>query len=262
MLNLAYEEKNTWNSTQGYAATNEEPLIFNSLLGKKKFSLGGGIASGGEIPLFVLLPRCDKVIAIDHSYKALSAIWLKLLLLDKIGPAEMKRTLLEDNYESFIKKLNDVLQHVPESIRKYVTLKHSQGHPYTSPTFSSSDFSDTRREWLKITAKEMQLALNRIDRLTLVHGDLSDLKPYGKFDIFYTSNATGHSNRDGKNPRASDFASYLKPKGLYLTVAQIYNDNRWKQLKTVNGTNSSWQYYIYQRKAKVKLSPKPKGASE
>src|SRR3990167_2283926 len=95
------EEKHTYNSSIVYKFTNEAPEEYIKLLGERTFQRGAGICSGGEVPLFVLMPRCDEVIAIDHSLGSLAAAYIKVVMLGHLGPKGMLNALT-GSHKSFM----------------------------------------------------------------------------------------------------------------------------------------------------------------
>jgi hypothetical protein len=244
----SFEEKHAQFSANGFAATNEEPFLQRELLKGMKFQRAASIASGGEIPLFVLLPRCEEVVAIDHSYRALTAFYIKILLLVELGPKGMKKLISNYDLENFKAQAAKVVDKLPEPLKG----KYSGGTKYGDQgTFTHNDWSDTRREWHYVPDRLLSQTIKRLDRITLVHGDLMDLKDKGEFDCLYISNALEHRGRNGKCPQPDDFLPILKEGGLLLTATagKTLHHNKGYQpiVESLKGFRSSWFYQVHKK---------------
>lgn len=234
-----------FNAASGYHVTNEEVDIYNTLLGRRRFTRMGGIAGGGEVPLFVMLPRADEVIVVDHSYQSLAACYLKAMLLAAHGMVGAK-DLFEDGYSKASKDAVEAIKaEAPASLATYL-------HGY-----SSYEGSAIRREWHLAGDRNIKLAAANIHKLRLIHGDLQDLAPFGPFDCLYVSNAHDHGNRHQKSPTLTNYAALVTGRGSLLMTGTLYTaDGRdlWKDTKTVKGYRTSWEHRLMTRTPKATVS--------
>jgi len=235
----------SYNAPTSYRTTNEEPSIFVKMLGRRCFRRAAGISGGGEIPLFVLLPRCDEVVAIDHSYQSLSSAYMKIILLDILGPAKMREMLIESRYDDLLSAAKDGHGRLPPELAKQTPL-------------SRQDFKETRREWHFFPLRTIERAYARLERLTLVHGDLMDLSRFGKFDLLYVSNATEHVNRLRRNATLTDFVPIVgKGKLMLSTLSKSYSDappkphKDWELVGDVEGFRTAWQHQLRRRRVPI-----------
>ena len=214
-----------YDSDSGYTSTNETPESFVALLDKhcpdQTFKRGGGIASGGEIAFFVLLPRCEEVVVIDHSYSSLHAFYLKALWLADRGVKGFRQIL---NGEL------DWQQTVDQTMLEVLKVIPAPKHPNTYLNQVSTR-GLWATEWDLVSNETLEIALSRLDKLTLVHGDLTDLPQFGKLDLCYVSNAMEHHSRLHRSPRLPAFESLMVEDGVLLYTGQDYR-TEWEQDKT------------------------------
>ena len=227
-------------TASGFACTNEEPELFNELLGDKKFGRVACIASGGEFLLSVLLHRAEEIIAVDHSYRSLFAAYSKLLLLQQVPYGQVRSMLRNAVYTALRNHLVPLWEHIPEPIRNHSTNKYQ---------LSDHDLQQIRREWCadSIFRKVSGAAARRV---TFVHGDLRDVKAlFGTFDLFYASNAAEHIGRDYKSPTFNEFADLLNPGGLLLYTRQYgpMNSIAFKEINHIAPIRSSWNHCLAQK---------------
>lgn len=228
-----------------FYVTNEAGEIFRDMLAGKRFQRGAGIASAGEMPLFMLLPLCDEVVSVDHTYGSLAMAYAKALLLRDLGAEGCKALLLEKSFQEFIQALNTIRAEMPEVLQK---------HLYTTPAYqysglTYSQWSDIRREWAIIPLTLMKRTRRRLSKLTFIHGDIRDLK--GPFDVLYVSNAFDKNTRTGKCATAAEVVPLLKEEGLLLTTNIGGCDKapltRLRSINNTRQTGVSWTYSVYQR---------------
>lgn len=250
----SFEDQHTAFTAAGYAVTNEEPELFRELLGRDiRPRRAAGIVSGGEVLLSVLLPRCQEVIGIDHSYRALAATWIKVLLLDKHGPKEMRKIMLSE-YGPFCKIVSEMADQFPEKMRQYVQPQPG-GHITAISTFDF-DASGLRREWKLIPDHILARAAKKLDRLKLVHGDLTDLKNYGQFDLLYVSNAFDHMNRAKKYIKEKDVCPLLKTKGFLLFAGSGAVDGKlFQKYREQRGYRTTWQHVVFRKMETTEETP-------
>lgn len=239
-----------YNNT-GYFTTNEELAIFTKFLKGVKVNKAACIASGGEFLLTVLLNRASEIFAVDHSYRALSATYYKLLLLQKRAGNRIKQDLFIENYKPFTKHVADLWQHMPEKLNKD-TWRNEQSDRYS--------LESIRKSWYNLTFP--RITAEAVGKVTLIHGDLTDVTNLaGPVDMLYISNAMEHSNRERKYPSFETIAPLLNPGG-FLLLSKSYHMNEFSygykseerdalftKLKSVRGIYSTaWVYEILRKK--------------
>ena len=250
---MRFEDRHPAFNASGYACTNEEPEIFAHLLGRKRFEKSGGIASGGEILFSTILPRTKgEVVMVDHSYKALVVCWIKASLLSSLGPRGLKTLFLFGGHEKFMEKVMEIVPSLPPELSvKFAPCM--KGNTY-SGTFTPNEFPALRKEWFYISEVALRASLKRLDRLTFIHGDLSDLPT--NLDLLYVSNATGHTNRDNKYPTYDGVSEHLKVGGTLLSTGSvptsIFNGpaKLVKEINSMPGFRSSWTHILSEKVGK------------
>lgn len=225
-------------TTSGYAVTNEEPEMFNEILGDIKVPRAACIASGGEVLLSVIFRRATKVVAVDHSYKSLAASYTKMVLFQSLAPKEVLELLKKENYDELKPYFGEARNYIPEAIKNM--------EPYG---FSPYELAQLRREWCGKFVRLPKLSGRSARKVTFVHGDLRDVtKLYGTFDMFYASNTMDHSGRDLKRPTYKDFATLLNPGGLLLYTSQngglLPANTPFEHIGKLRGINSSWHHIV------------------
>lgn len=249
-----FEDVYQHHTASGFGVTNEEPDLHRQLLGRRMFRKAACIASAGEIPFFVLLPRCREVVAIDHSYRSLVAAYTKALLLEQLGPAGVRNLMVNSrDPNELVEAALKVKDLLPENLRKHATFtaitKDSYG--YTGGgTFTEQDWRDLRREWREVRLSTLRAAVKNLHHTTFIHGDLKDLEKRGPFDLLYISNAMEHSGRNGI-PKPKDFVPLLKEGGLLLsTRANSYKDiaePAFRKVNDIRGYRSQWWHILHER---------------
>lgn len=233
-------------SASGYIATNEEPELFNEMLGKKQLGRVATIASSGEVLLSVLLPRATEIMAVDHSYYSLSTSIAKLLLLQKMGSKTLHAALRQEAYESIIAEVNAVWDAMPEPLK--TAHKRHLIDTYSWPS--------VRKEWRDLPVPHITKKV--IEKVSFMHGDLLDLQAHGTFDALYVSNAMEHVNRNHRSIGLNDLQVLLNPGGLLLYTVQttysrtanfrIPKQDYFELIDHVKGYRSSWFHVIARKK--------------
>lgn len=233
----------------GYDATNEEPELFRRLLRGVHPKRVLSIASGGEIPLTVLLPRTrEELIAVDHSYKSVAYTAAKALALEKHGVALKDKMTGPDSATDWWTLLEKLKPELPEPLGLHLHRAYS---------------NDVRREWNMVPRRTLAAAFANLEKLTLLHGDLRDAKDRGPFDLIYLSNAHEHQSRDKKNLPVDSALEMLKPGGLILVTSQ-YGSDRLKDkitlVKRIRGYRTSWDHCLF-RNVKPEVKAEAEGAA-
>lgn len=248
-MKLSFLDKYPKFDADGYLLTNEEPALFNKALEGQRFERAAGICSGGEVPLFVLLIHADSVIAIDHSYKALTATYIKSLVLAEYGPAV--RQLLNAGYSAFLDAARKAVKEVPKELQSFFKLDPNAVGSSASyaNTIDPGTFLGIVREWGYFSDDILLEASKRINCLTLVHGDLRDLRPWGPFDLVYLSNALEHSDRDRKQPDLENIKPLIKMGGSVLTTSHASSMcAAWgTQVARERSIRAAWTHYVIKR---------------
>lgn len=233
-----------------YRVTNEEPEHFIEALDKLAPNVprAGGICSAGEVPLFVLLPRADEVTVIDHAKGSLAVTLAKCAALTEVGPDEFC-ALLQNDQTKWIDLINGCAAALPPPFRPPIT-----GY-YNKNILNSCDAPGIWAAWSHLVKfNGLAKAVAKLDKLTLIHGDLADLP--GEFDLLYISNALEHTGRSGKAPDCRKLHAQVK-KGGYLIMTggssgdrAIYDQtsNMWKLVWFKHSARTqNWRYQIWER---------------
>jgi hypothetical protein len=247
---MQYEELNAYNGPYTYACTNEEPEMLRKLIAGRFVRKAAGIASGGEVSFFLLLPRVrEELVAVDHSLSSLAIAYTKALLLESLGPTETKKLMMLNN----IKKLQEAADKASQQLPGNLKNKWTPEARYNL----SCDSSRLATEWGLASDTALKLATKKLDRLTFIHSDLTDIKDKGPFELLYISNAQEHARR--QNPgmynnadlSSTHLDSLLTDDGLILVVSagSPYPTTRlaWKILNKKPGLRTSWTYYLCQK---------------
>lgn len=244
-----FEDRFPSYQTCGYRHTNEAPEAFEALLAGRQFEKGAGISSSGEVPLLILLPHCSSVIAIDHSYESLACAMMKAHMLDLLGADGLKRVLGTADRRIFQAAANAAHASLPSPMNLVMKM-------------DVTDFDHMSREWGSVPIEQVAKAHSRLDKLTFVHGDLSDLSPDAPFDLLYTSNAVAdtHVGRSKKVPSWDLIGPLVREDGG-LIMATNYSPIGWTdatlkathskmiRVKTERVSRVSWHHHLLTRQA-------------
>lgn len=257
-LPILQEHSSKFNSPTTYAVTNEEPDLLRQLLGRRSFEKGAGIASGGEVLLAVLLPHCREVIAVDHSYASIANTYLKMILLETLGAKRLKELLFSADYEQIVPALRAASVSLPPELLPYVNFGNvsngAYGYAYGSalPLTWHQDTVNLRREWHYLPTAVLERATNRLEKVTVIHGDIADVAKSGPVGLLYVSNALKHTDRNRCNPTMTGFAALVKDGGFMLlttTASNLSGGKEWELVKCLRGIRTSWYHNLYKKKA-------------
>lgn len=254
----------SFNGSQPYQVTNEEPELMRALLDKHVPRTPRArivsICSGGEVPFFVLLSRASELVAIDHSYLSLASAYWKAVMLRDLGPDAVRALIVAGDYKAMLEHVKLIIPELPPSLKNNINLSG------TYATFDSYKFSEMRREWGLMPMPVLRAAYRNLGRLRFVHGDISDAATKGPFDLLYFSNAVEHQDRNWRVPMLANVAStLLKEGGICVTASasplgpygvQPYPGYTTYQapeglelLECHKGYRTTWFYNIMRRKA-------------
>jgi hypothetical protein len=256
---------------EGFIKINEEPPYFNLALGSLRFRKSAAIISAGEILLFNILPRSRVVVGIDHSYRSIAITLTKCIMLDKLGPGGMIDFLATSSHNSFVAKAKECAQELPdEALKTAINLAGATTYStYSTPVFSFADsavFYSVRSLWLNQPRRIIEQVHRRMEQMVLIHGDLQDLKDYGRFDSLYISNALDHTDRhtdrhanvtqrDTMARRMQNWASTVLREDGYLLLthgsaynATLPNTEGFATISSgIRGIDNNWQYLVLRR---------------
>jgi hypothetical protein len=265
---ILFAEKHPYRSLTRYAAVNEEPEVYREMLQGLHFKKALSICSGGEVLLFNILPVSDEVIGVDHSVMSIAAALTKILMLGTWGA---KRTLeflsrtedYSDGRKVLQKKSEDICvfeEFFPPAIRQGMLDFAQRFHPTrpVSPAINAGDWNNIRLEWSRFTPEQCQDVADRLNRLSLVHGCITDMADQGPFDLIYASNAMDHTKRPpkGESYGATLKITELKPllaPGGHLLFAGGYGTLPHQGFTTISairkGSRTGWNYGLEQLEA-------------
>ena len=205
-MNLNYQDRCPDFNYKGYTVTNEDTAWFSKALNEANIPTKRALAicSGGEVPLTVLLPRCEEVIAVDYSIPALVAAMSKALLIADSNGLVPSRVLPRD----FKDRLPKLLRSLKESSDPYA----DQGRrPY----------NHAQIYWPHMIKEDFEVVKQKLSegRISFIHGDIArDTTDLGRFDLVYLSNALEYNCRDNKRLKVEDILDRLSPGGLLITT--------------------------------------------
>lgn len=245
-----------------YRATNEDPLVWRDLVRGLRVNYAGAICSGGEVGFFALLPTVRKeLVLIDHSYKSMSFAMIKYLLLQRLGAERTRQLLTETPFPSSelqaeVTALKDVM---PEKIRHAFEYLEGRGHGGLRERYDDPARGIIPDHWSKLPSELITVAAKKLDKVVFAHGDLSDLRKWGGFDLLYLSNAFEHTSRfastlytsTAKNERFANILRLVKPGGYLLISSGVGSGARSDlELMTDGGQTHggcSWTQRLYRR---------------
>ena len=242
MPRFKFIQKRAIDRGTGFVQPNEDLGTLRSLLPPSTLTKTAAICSGGEVPLTLLLPISQEVVAVDHAATSLAWAYCKALMMEKLSGDAIKKLFLFEALH-ILDLFRELEPEVPDALRGKGPFKRLDGWPnYLGPL------------WLTIPTYSIDQAREKLDSLTMIHGDLRDLD--GEFDLFYSSNAhCGHAGHDGRSPTYNDYAKIVRHGGHVLATA--YNphrtDNRWKlvsQKRFKEGRGqimSDWCYQLHEK---------------
>lgn len=246
-----------------YECTNEDLPTLRSLTSTavrggwflRRVKKVGSIASGGEVPLTVLLPAVKgELIAVDHSLGSLAWAFFKVHLLQRFPTTtEFKKWLKDVDEAEFTKVFKEVIATLPFSAPNYLV---GWG--------MSSNLEHIRNQWLSTPAALLSKARERLDLITFIHGDITDIAPYGPFDLLYVSNALAHVTSKTNQEHTGDaIKPLLTARGKVIAThdltpvlgpPQANKLTTWDSIKYVRVTNPTtrwgnitWNYNLYQK---------------
>lgn len=252
-------------ANSAYQATNEDTKTIRRLVADIRPSRVASIASGGEVPLTVMLPQAsDGVWAVDICYGGLAWTALKALLLEHLGAKGVidlfkggaKGVAPPARWHHFRDLLVELSAELPDILKGRVVI-NSRDNSY-NPFSAIYQLWDV--ETGRVDEKLLDATIERLGTLTLVHGDIRDLAGINA-DIYYTSNAITYGGAyDGKPISLDDLAPVLKQGGHVLATdnARYTTDKpHWQQLHqipTPQGGYGNWTFYVFRY---GRIWPKP-----
>jgi len=243
----------------GYTVTNEQPLVFGEMLKDVSISRCAGICSGGEVGLMSLLPLTKReLVLVDHAYSAIAAAMMKVLLLHRFGLTrglEMFRgsPISPSEFET----LKQLQYDLPEVVRAGAYNGGQIWYDYASPGYyrrsalsqgvTAIIMPAMQEPWKKVTAEQLEKAWNKLDKITFIHGDMTDLiKKRKPFDAFYMSNAYEHDDRFRKSKDPNRILEIVKPGGNIVGTRSSSRDLVLSQKPVEerrSGAGDSWLYF-------------------
>ena len=243
-MSTVFEDVHEYSTTNYYLVPNEEPLLWREILKYTHIERAAGICSAGEVGFFGLLPLVRRDLTlIDHSYSSLAIAVFKYIMLREYGPEETIRMLTSGSNEELEANFEKLTEHLPPQLKK--ALRDTRyGARYTVGSYLNRSSSLIASMWKTIPPELVKKAARKLDRVSFVHGDLSDLVDRGPFDLLYISNALEHSGRDGR-PSLDVLENVVRPGGLVVGTRNTHTVERWELLDTRIGRGSSWTYHLY-----------------
>ena len=239
----------TFNGSSGFCCSNEEPALWRWLLEKRHFRNAGAIASGGDVVLMSLLPKSERLTAIDHNYTSLAFAGTKAVMLDRLGARGFLAAILEGTEPSIKRVFVNHTTELPDFLRNRIS----------TAVWGSGNITELRRVWSAARLGEVEAVRRKLDAMTLIHGDLQDLKTRGQLDCLYVSNAvdSGHIDRDGKTPTMEQMGPLVGRDGVMLMARHVgvfpkVDTDHWTHRRRLDPCDNlggcRWSYDLHVRK--------------
>lgn len=250
-MSVVYEDvhKHEWKGY--YAIPNENVFRWRDMLKNTPIYRAAGICSSGEVGFFGILPLVRReLVLIDHSYKSIQVAALKYLLLREKGARETLRLLTQGTQDEIAQEVKALADKLPEGLRScfdknvdglWMQPKTPLDRNYNSYYYDSSyygwasatdqpsyDLPKLHKEWARYPLGLVQKAARKLDRVSFLHGDLTDLAERGPFGLVYLSNALQHESRERGKRDYSDSAlekveAAVKKGGYVILAVSVYD---------------------------------------
>lgn len=247
-------------TASGFSCTNEVPNEHRKLLKGERMGKSLAIASGGEITFFVLLPKVrGKLICVDHSYRSLIVFHIKALMLTELGVKETKRLMTCENPKLLRDASNEFCEKLPGSLKpkfqEFIDKTSKSSYDYGYHPFSDYQFTELVRAWKPVSEKVLEVSRRKLDQITLVHGDITDVAHMGPYTHAYISNALEHITRSGGgcggylHEKVPVLLKALGPDCKVITTAQTGKTippelKAVKSAPHVQGSSTIWSYHL------------------
>lgn len=246
---MKFENLHDYEGSSAYLVPNEKPLIFREMLKNYYIQRAAGICSAGEVGLFGLLPTVRKDLTlVDHCYGSLAVAMIKVLMIEEYGWEETLQLLTAKDYA----KTNVIIDKMKKKLPKPLQMKHHPPFSYQNYDQKKGKYVDSHSPngelslmWQSVPKTLIKQISQKLDLVTFLHGDLTDLIERGPYDLVYVSNAFGHVDRTRLSPRHAEIEKIVKPGGLIIgceTVGKM--GPKWKLLKEARC--GMWKNVLYQ----------------
>lgn len=269
MSTLEMEDVTEFNGTLSYIAPNEDHLVWRDMIKGIPIYSAAGICSAGEVGLLSILPSVRRrLVLVDHSYHSLAIAMLKYLLIREKGYEKAVKLLTAEVYSNLgtelvelekllPKKCQGLLSHSPKfaSYRREKYNYQAGRYEYTNENRVNSEVKTC---WSTTPINLIERAAKKLDKVSFLHGDMSDLTAQGPFGLFYISNALEHHGRQGthwgpsravydyeaQDPKAIlAIEEVVKPGGYVLATNSKTADARWERVKEQKA--KAWTQVLY-----------------
>lgn len=271
-MKSTFEDRRPYNSGSGYMIPNESLSILRTLTLKAAPKSAASICSAGEVPLTVLLPSCERVVAVDHSYKSLGWAMVKALMLEAYTGAEIKQMFLELTHESLFKMLDELQAHLPNKLKEHFLINFYNENQAVKPgekriprpayekrawTFDQFCYRNLRKLWQTIPVELLDAAREKLECIRFIHADIRDLNDYGPYDLVYASNCMEHRGHDGSGPDDKTFHKLLGKHGHLIHTGTFKNYmqtpiTKWQKVEVTDYRHDpvfggAWKYSLHEK---------------
>lgn len=237
-----FEDKNGFQGQTHYPVANESCQRWKEVLKNIKVKTAGGIAGGGEISLFGILPSVsEKLVLVDHSYISLWALIGKFGTIEKLG-AEKAVNLMRtpapinivrsggynaagrrvkggqyNQYGEFVGDMNPYSHLLTEPTKELYAcfLEANKGLVTETDRMEECGYWPLQalsQRWQEVEVEDCEALLNSKVELQVCHGDISDLTEHAPLELLYLSNALQYAGRNGKEFKIGEIVE----KGAYI----------------------------------------------
>lgn len=241
-LPFQYTDVRSYDNSDSYEHTNEQLPRLRELTEKVNPKIAGAIASGGEVPLGVMLiqPDIEQCVAIDQAYGSIKWAYRKAMIIHLCTPDEAHK-LLTSKATSWSPSDDP---NFPPDLKATLEL--------ATPTSLKAPFRAAGPDlWARyLTVTDIAKIKSNLSKLHLVHGDIRDLDQFSskRYDIVYLSNATNKSNYDANTLTLDHFNEILRNQGYVLSTACEKVSDNWITDVSLDSlrdhTGNSWTYNL------------------
>lgn len=242
---MKFEDLHDHVGSETYLVSNEEVHVLRDMVKKLRVERAAGICSAGEVGLLALLPLTRReLVLVDHNYGSLSVAMRKYLLLRERGARDTIRLLTgKSTGNELHATLHGYESLLPERVAR--SLSHAA---FTRSSYDGSALlvGDVFTAWKALPARLTAKAARKLDRVTFLHGDLTDLQARSPFDLLYVSNALEHSSRLRRRLTVDgDLQGILKPGGYLIGCGADRGAEAlgWAPLDRRQGRR--WTYWLF-----------------
>jgi hypothetical protein len=188
---VTFEDLNTYNCRSSvFPIVNESIATWREALKDIAVEKAASICSGGEISFFAILPKvAEELQLIDHAYSSMYYAIGKHHVMEKLDAKNAHNVFMNEDKATIDKYFAKANEKLPT---KGANTSYSYYYDYKFTTGA------LRQAWADVSQADIRAFKENLHKLTFLHGDISDLRERGPFDLVYLSNALDYAGRGGR----------------------------------------------------------------